>query len=151
MSPSEAGRSPTWPDTGDHQGAPVTFDDYELAVDRYITCMEDLGYTLRDVRLEPVSQIYEWSLSPEADSDPRAQNCYKQHLGDLDLRWQSQRQRELAPLWERRRRHIIDCLEERHVTLDSGLSYPAVVEAASEAGHSDCVVSAPWEDWSEGA
>ncbi len=107
--------------------------------------MEALQYPLRDVRLEPVLQIYEWSLSADAESNPRAQRCYTEHLADLDLLWQSQRQPALAPLWERRRRQILDCLAARGFDLDDHLPYPAVVVAASEAGHSDCVVAAPWE------
>ena len=133
-----------WPFTGDEPGPRVAFEVYQRAVEAYRTCLAGLGYSLDEFRLEPVARVYEWTLPEEADSDPRAQACYAENLADLDLRWQSQRTRELAPLWDRRRRHIIECLAARGVTVDGGLSYPEVVMAASRHGHSDCVVTAPW-------
>ncbi len=109
-------------------------------------CMEKLGYSLKSFRLEPLSRDYDWTVPRQAQSDALAQACEADHLADADLRWQSQRQCKLAPLWERRRLYIIDCLASCGVHIDARLPYPAVVAVACTAGHSDCVVAAPWDD-----
>lgn len=138
--------SEEWLRQEDLSGTAISFDDYQRAFFNYRDCLKRAGYSFPEFHLEPVLQLYEWDVTEEVASDAHAQACYEKHLEEVDLRWQTQRQHELAPLWERRRQHIVECLLARGVDVPSGLSYPAVVELASVAGHSECVVSAPWTD-----
>ncbi len=134
-----------WP--GDDNGlAHIGFEEYERAFESYRRCMQMTGNALLDVHLEPVTHTYGWQMPMQAESDARAQACDDEYFADANLRWQSQRQCELAPLWERRRRYILEGLAALGVHIEAHLTYPEVVAAACAAGHSRLIVTAPWED-----
>lgn len=89
--------------------------------------------------------VFDWTLPDGAESDPQAEACRGRHLEPVDEAWQLQRQKDLALLWELRRRDIVDCLVQKWIDVDTNLEYPDVVRLATTVDHLECVHSVPWK------
>ena len=95
---------------------PITFEEYEAAYRRFVSCLQETGIEFIDRGLDPEHQRFEYAT--QGDLDPvtgkiPTDDCYEREFEDADRRWQYQQQ---APHSGERFSRAVAFFAERGVT-----------------------------------